>query len=94
MRAMWLMLQSAQADEYVPILFLLADREATIMSGSVISIAGAQGQAFFNLSINSGFIEVVYFVLFFYLVLSWVIYDLSQLFVISFFVTSYALLTN
>ena len=40
-----------QADEYVPILFLLADREATIMSGSVISIDGAQGQAFFNFSL-------------------------------------------
>jgi len=39
-----------QAEEYVPILFLLANPESKIMSGSLISLDGAQGQAFFNFS--------------------------------------------
>jgi len=37
-----------QAEEYVPILCLLANTESQIMSGSLISLDGAQGQAFFN----------------------------------------------
>ena len=38
------------ADEYVPILFLLANPESKIMSGSLISMDGAQGQAYYNYS--------------------------------------------
>jgi len=38
------------ADEYVPMLFLLANPESKIMSGSLISMDGAQGQAYYNYS--------------------------------------------
>jgi len=39
-----------QADEYVPMLILLANPESKIMSGSLISMDGAQGQAYYNYS--------------------------------------------
>ena len=37
-------------DEYLPMLFLLSNPESTIMSGSLISMDGAQGQAYYNYS--------------------------------------------
>ena len=39
-----------QADEYVPMLILLANPESKIMSGCLISMDGAQGQAYYNYS--------------------------------------------
>ena len=39
-----------KAEEYVPMLFLLADPESKIMSGSLITMDGAQGQAYYNFS--------------------------------------------
>ena len=38
------------AEEFVPMLFLLASSESKIMSGSLISMDGAQGQAYYNYS--------------------------------------------
>jgi 3-oxoacyl-[acyl-carrier protein] reductase len=38
------------ADEYVSMLFLLANTGSKIMSGSIISMDGAQGQAYYNYS--------------------------------------------
>ena len=40
----------ATADEYIPMLFLLSNPESKIMSGSLISMDGAQGQAYYNYS--------------------------------------------
>ena len=39
-----------KANEYLPILFLLADPRSKVMSGSLISMDGAQGQAYYNYS--------------------------------------------
>ena len=38
------------ADEYIPMLFLLSNPESKIMSGSLISMDGGQSQSFFNYS--------------------------------------------
>ncbi|MDP6683386.1 MAG: SDR family oxidoreductase [Desulfobacterales bacterium] len=38
------------ADEYIPMLFLLSNPAMKIMSGSLISMDGAQGQAYYNFS--------------------------------------------
>jgi len=38
------------ATEYVPMLFLLSSPESKIMSGSLISMDGAQGKAYYNYS--------------------------------------------
>jgi len=38
------------ADEYIPMLFLLSNPESKIMSGSLITMDGAQGNAFYNFS--------------------------------------------
>ena len=38
------------ADEYIPMLFLLSNQELKIMSGSLISMDGGQGQAYYNFS--------------------------------------------
>ena len=38
------------ADEYVPMLFLLANPDSKIMSGSLITMDGAQGKAYYNYS--------------------------------------------
>jgi glucose 1-dehydrogenase len=38
-------------DEYLPMLFLLANPESKIMSGSLITMDGGQGNAFYNYSI-------------------------------------------
>ena len=37
-------------DEYIPMLFLLANPESKIMSGSLITMDGGQSQAFYNYS--------------------------------------------
>lgn len=39
------------AEEYIPMLFLLSDHNSKIMGGSLITMDGAQGQAYYNFSL-------------------------------------------